>query len=425
MLEQYETAKKYAQRFGQEHVLHFYETLSEAEKAQLLRSIQQTDFETALSLYQKADVIPAPPGEIRPYSAVDKSKLSKAERSHYADLGLIAMAEGKYAAVTMAGGQGTRLEFDGPKGIYDIGLPSHKSLFEIGLDTLKRKSLQIGRTIPWYIMTSRENHTAVEQFFEKNSWFGYPKEDIILFQQGALPLMDFEGKVLMDNPYTIKEGSDGNGSIFRAMRQSGAAEDLKRRGIEWFYVCNVDNVLANLADEVVLGFAIQEGAKCVSKSVIKSHPHEKVGVFCYCNGRPAVVEYSEITKEMAEMTDCSGELVYGDSHISCTLFHTNVLELDGVLHMPYHTARKKVPYLNENGQKTIPSDVNAYKFEAFIFDAFQFIDSFRVFRIRREEEFAPVKNKSGEDSPETARKLYLDYYGEGGPLDAKNKSSNI
>lgn len=413
---QYEEAKKYVEQFGQEHVLQFYEMLGQKERELLLHSIQNTDFETTAALYQKAETPPMPTGKILPAAAADKAKFSAGELSQYTQLGLSIMAEGGYAAVTMAGGQGTRLEFDGPKGIYDIGLPSHKSFFEIQLDTLKRMSQKVGRTIPWYIMTSRDNHSAIESFFQEHSWFGYPREDIVLFQQGALPLIDFNGKVLMENPHCIKEGSDGNGSIFRALRQSGAAADLRRRGIKWFYVCNVDNVLANLADEIVLGYAAAEGAKCVSKSVIKSHPHEKVGVFCYRDGRPAVVEYSEISKEMAEMTDANGELVYGDSHISCTLFHTDVLDLEGVLHMPYHTARKKISYLGEDGKKITPSDVNAYKFEAFIFDAFQFIDSFRVFRIRREEEFAPVKNKSGEDSPETARKLYLNFYGEGGLL---------
>ena len=420
MSNQYEEMKNYAAKYGQEHVLRFYNTLKESERELLLTSIRRTDFEAAVALYQKAEEAPAATGDICPAAAADKAKFTQDELARYSEIGLKIMAEGGYAAITMAGGQGTRLEFDGPKGIYDIGLPSHKSFFEIQLDTLKRMSRKIGKTIPWYIMTSRENNSAIEAFFEDHNWFGYPKEDIRFFQQGALPLVGFDGKVLMENPYTIKEGSDGNGSIFRALLQSGAAADLRKRGIKWFYVCNVDNVLANLADEIILGYAADEKAQCVSKSVIKSHPHEKVGVFCYRNGRPAVVEYSEISREMAEMTDENGELVYGDSHISCTLFHTDVLELDGVLHMPYHTARKKISYLDENGQKVIPAEVNAYKFEAFIFDAFQFVDSFRVFRIRREEEFAPVKNKSGEDSPETARKLYLDYYGEGGALDEEN-----
>ena len=271
-------------------------------------------------------------------------------------------------------------------------------------------SQKAGAIIPWYIMTSIDNHDAILNFFEDNQYFGYPKDAIILFRQSALPMIsDCDGKILLESKGRIKMGSDGNGAIFHSMRDTGVFDDMKARGIKWFCTCNVDNVLVKCADPKFLGFAITKNAQCVSKSLIKNSPAERVGVFCYKDGKPGVVEYSELSKEMAEMVNAKGEFVYGDAHISATIFSIDIAKEEAAMDLPYHTAHKKSAYVDASGELVNPSAPNAYKFEAFIFDAFAIFDRFFVYRIKREDEFAPVKNKEGDDSPQTARELYLNY----------------
>ena len=258
-------------------------------------------------------------------------------------------------------------------------------------------------------MTSKENNKDTINFFENNAYFGYPKEKIKFFIQGELPMMGTDGKILLNEQGLVKEAADGHGGIFEAMVKSNIIQDMKDNKIEWIFIGGVDNVLVKMVDPVLIGLAKEKHVLAAGKSLVKAGPKEKVGVFCKKNGKPSVVEYTEITDEMAERQDENGELVYGESHILCNLFNIDCLEEIGKNKLPYHSAFKKATYRKENGEIVVPTEPNAYKFEAFIFDAFEKLDDMVILRVKREEEFAPVKNASGVDSPETARKLYNDF----------------
>lgn len=259
-------------------------------------------------------------------------------------------------------------------------------------------------------MTSRENNDETVKFFEENNYFEYPKEAVKFFKQGELPMINKEGKILLTEEGLVKEGADGHGGIFEAMFKNKVVEDLKQKNIEWIFIGPIDNPLVQMTDELMLGYSVEEGVLATGKSIVKTNPQEKVGVFCKRDGRPSVVEYTEITKEMAEETDNNGELKFGESHINCNLFNIKAIEKIGNDKLPYHTALKKATYMDEKGNIIKPTEPNCYKFESFIFDAFEKIDRMGILRGTRESEFAPVKNAEGVDSPETARELYKKYY---------------
>lgn len=411
MKEKLEAAKAVLEKHGQEQLLANYEKLSENDKDKLLDDILTIDFNKLEKLYEKRNFKQVySEAEIEPISYVEKDKMSKEEREKYDEIGTKAIKAGKLAAVTMAGGQGTRLGHNGPKGTFDIGLESHKPIFELLCETLKLANEKYGVVIPWYIMTSKENNKDTVDFFEKNNYFGYPKGYIQFFKQGELPMVGEDGKVLLDEKGMIKQAADGHGGIFTSMRKDGVIYDMKARGIEWVFIGGVDNVLVKMVDPTLIGLAESKGILAAGKSVVKAGPHEKVGVFCKRNGRPSVIEYSEISKEMAEETDENGQLKYGESHILCNLFNIKEIEKISEKNLPYHSAHKKATYMNEKGEIVKGIEPNAYKFEAFLFDAFESLDDMVIMRVKREEEFAPVKNAEGVDSPETARKLYQDFW---------------
>lgn len=404
-------AKQMLQKYGQEHLLNSFNSLSKEKQSELLDAILITDFKQMQELYEttkiKADFANV---KLEPISHVTKAELSAEELEKYTSLGENAIKAGKLAVVTMAGGQGTRLGHDGPKGTFDLGLDSHKSIFEILCDTMKEACEKYKVTIPWYLMTSDANNEDTIQFFKDNNYFGYPKEAVSFFIQGKLPMIDTNGKILLDEDGTIKQAADGHGGIFEAMRKNGVLYDMKEKGIEWVYIGGVDNVLAKMVDPVLTGLAISQGTLMAGKSVVKANPHERVGVFCKKDNKPNVIEYTEISDELAESTDERGELLYGESHILCNQFHLSALEKISQNKLPYHVAFKKASYLNENGEVVHPEEPNAYKFEAFLFDAFSTVDAMSILRVKREDEFAPVKNAEGVDSPETARALYKAFY---------------
>ncbi len=406
-----ESIKKTLKKYSQEHLLDEYEKLDEPKKKELLKQIEKIDFELISHLYDntKKDV-EIPEAQISPIEYFDKEKLN-GDYKWYQETGEKAIKNGKLAAVTMAGGQGTRLGHSGPKGTYDIGLDSHKSLFELLCDSLKEAGKKYNVTIPWFIMTSKENNEETIEFFKKNKYFGYElNKNIFFFIQGELPMVDTEGKILIGEDGLIKEAADGHGGIYEALVKSGMTKKMRELGVEWIFIGGVDNCLVKMVDPILMGIAIQKNVTAAGKSVVKANPEEKVGVFCKKNGRPSVVEYTEIPKEMAEATTKNGELIYGESHILCNLFNINAVERMGSKPLPYHTAFKKATYIDKNGNKIVPDGPNAYKFEAFLFDAFGELDDMAILRVKREEEFAPVKNAKGIDSPETARKLYKNFY---------------
>ena len=396
-------------KYGQEHLLNFYNNLDENKKNKLLEQIENIDFELISSLYNKTKKgNKNEDAHIEPIDFIDKYKLN-GDYKYYEEIGEKAIKAGKLAVVTMAGGQGTRLGHNGPKGTYDIGLESHKSLFELLLDYIKEQNAKYNVQIPWFIMTSKENNEATVEFFKKNRYFGYEK-NIYFFVQGQLPMIDTEGKILIGEDYLIKEAADGHGGVYESLVKSGMVEKMKQLGIEWVFIGGVDNCLVKMVDPVLMGIAIDKGVTAAGKSVVKANPHEKVGAFCKKNGKPSVVEYSEITDEMAEATDENGELLYGESHILCNLFNISAIERMGSEPLPYHSAFKKATYIDKDGNKIVPTSPNAFKFEAFLFDAFGEVDDMAILRVKREEEFAPVKNAEGVDSPETARQLYINFH---------------
>lgn len=406
-----EEIKRKLKKYGQEHLLNFYDKLDEKKQDELLEQIERIDFDLINSLYNKTkDGVKQDDADIEPIDFIDKYKLNDMYK-YYEEIGKKAIKDGKLAAVTMAGGQGTRLGHIGPKGTFDIGLDSHKSLFELLCDYLKSESKKYGVDIPWFIMTSRQNNAETIEFFKKNKYFGYEK-NIYFFIQGQLPMLDTEGKILIGEDGLIKEGADGHGGVYESLVKSGMVDKMKELGVEWVFIGGVDNCLVKMVDPVLMGIAIDKNVTAAGKSVVKANPHEKVGAFCKKNGRPSVVEYSEITDEMAEARDENGELLYGESHILCNLFNISAIERMGSQPLPYHSAFKKATYIDKDGNKIVPEKPNAFKFEAFLFDAFGEVDDMAILRVKREEEFAPVKNadSAGVDCPSTARELYNNFY---------------
>ncbi len=410
MEENYIKAKDLLKKYNQEQLLVCYDKLSKENQEKLINQILNIDFEQITDLYEKTKKqITYTNCKVEPLSYVDKYKMSVEDRAKYKQLGEDIIKQGKYAVVTMAGGQGTRLGHNAPKGTFEIGIGIHKSLFEALSDTLKKAMKKYDVKIPWYIMTSVENNSQTIEFFENHNYFGIDKKDVKFFIQGELPMVSEEGKILVDEKGLVKQAADGHGGIFEAMYKEGILQDMENRKIEWIFVAGVDNILAGMVDPLLTGLAISQNCLAAGKSVVKRDPFENVGVFCKKNNRPSVIEYTEITEEMAKQRDQNGELLYGESHILCNLFNIKSLEEISKNKLPYHSAHKKAKYINEEGKLIEPEKPNAYKFEAFIFDAFERLNDMAIMRVKREEEFAPVKNAQGEDSPETAKELYLKF----------------
>lgn len=411
MDEKYLKVEELLKRYGQEQLLSNFEKLDINNKNKLLDEILTINFEQIQKLYANTiKQVSFNEMKLEPIPYVEKDKLTKADKEKYEEIGEKIIKEGKYAVVTMAGGQGTRLGHNGPKGSFDLGLDNHKSLFEILCDTLKQSYEKYGHYIPWYIMTSEENNKETIDFFEKNQYFGYEKDKIKFFTQGELPVLNEEGKILLNKTGLVNKAADGHGGIFVAMRKCGVIYDMKAKGIKWAFIGGVDNVLVKMVDPILVGLAEEAKVLAAGKSVVKAYPEERVGVFCKKNGRPSVIEYTEISKELAEKRDSNGELQYAESHILCNLFNIEAIDEISKDKLPYHCAHKKIPYMNNNGEIVNPDKPNAYKFEAFLFDAFESLEDMVIMRVKREEEFAPVKNAEGVDSPETARKLYEKYH---------------
>ena len=399
---------------NQEHIIKYIELANETQKENLIEQINEIDFEQLKRLYntsKKSNEELNQNCKIEHSSYVDYSKLSDERYKELKEIGEDIIKNGHYAVVTMAGGQGTRLGHNGPKGTFLLNVnPKPKYLFEIIADGLKRTNEKYGIVLNWYIMTSTENNQKTVGFFEEHNYFGYPKENIMFFVQGNLPLLDEEGKLLIDEDFNIKWAADGNGCIYKSMKKDGVIDDMKKKGIKWIFIGSVDNALINMTDPIFVGLTVSENNEIGSKSVAKRNPHEPVGVFCKKNGTPAVIEYSEISKEMAEATDEEGELLFGESNIMAHLYSIDAIEKISEHELPYHSAHKKATYMDLDGKNVVPSEPNAYKYEAFIFDGFSYFDNMSVLRVKREENFAPIKNKDGNDSPETAIALYNEFW---------------
>ena len=398
--------------YNQTHIVNLLKKLDEVKKQELLEQIDKIDFGQIMELYDNTKKeIEIKENKIESIGYLDKAKLTKEQKDEFDKLGEEIIKNGEYAVVTMAGGQGTRLGHNGPKGTFKLDVYGKgKYLFEILVDNLQEANQKYNTIIPWYIMTSIENNKDTVEFLEKHKYFGYPKESVIIFTQSELPLVDVNGKLLISKDLKIKEASDGNGGTYSSLRASGSLANMKERGIKWVFIGGVDNVLLKMADVTLLGMAIKKNVQIASKSVVKANPHEKVGVFCKMNGHPKVIEYAELPEKMAEEVDEDGELKYGESHIMCNLYTIDAIEKASKEILMYHSAFKKNSYIDEDGKEVVPTEPNSYKFESFIFDAFEFFDDIAILRGKREDDFAPVKNKEGVDSPKTAKELYEKYW---------------
>ena len=398
--------------YNQEHVIRLMEKLNESQKKELIEQISKIDFHQIKELYDNTKKeIEIKENKIEPLPYLDKKKLSKEQKEEFDKLGKEVIENGQYAVVTMAGGQGTRLGHSGPKGTFKLDVYGKgKYLFEILAENLKEANQKYGTVIPWYIMTSKQNNDETIEFMEKHNYFGYNKNSVRFFAQSELPLLSTEGKLLIGKDMKIKEASDGNGGTYSSLRASGCLAEMKEKGIKWVFIGGVDNALLKMADITLLGTAIKQNVQIASKSIVKANPHERVGVFGKMNGHPKVIEYSEMPEKMAEELDENGELKYGEAHIMCNLYTIEAIEKISKEPLIYHSAFKKNSYIDENGKEIIPSEPNAFKFESFIFDAFEFFDDIAILRGKREEDFAPVKNRTGEDSPRTAKELYEKFW---------------
>lgn len=394
------------QAANQGHVFDHFDALSAEAKAIFLEQLDVIKVEelsdllkAALADQQSDD---GKDDVITPFSKEVGRTVNKKDSIAAYKVGINAIGRGEVAALVLAGGQGTRLGFSGPKGMYNIGLPSGKTLFQLLAERLKKlKEIASCESLPFYIMTSPINHEETASFFKENNYFGLPEKDVLFFQQGMLPCMTNEGKIILESAGRVAMAPDGNGGIYPSLKNSGMIDDMATRGTKYIHVFSIDNALTKIADPVFIGHCVSKEADCGNKSVWKSRPHEKVGVLAEKAGKPCIVEYSEITTEMAERTDERGRLLFGAGNI-CNHFYTLDFLQEKV--MPnlgnmYHIARKKIPYYDEASKSTVkPEANNGIKLESFIFDIFPLSERMAVLESEREQEFAPVKNAPGSPS---------------------------
>lgn len=396
--EAYDKLKKY----GQLHVLKYYEELSKEEQEALITQIENTDLEV-LSLCQKKEEL-NPRGKITPIQVMQLPEIEQ-KREEYTKCGLEAIKAGKVGAVLLAGGMGTRLGSDAPKGVYNIGLTKDVFIFQRLVENLLDIVHQAGAWIPLYIMTSDKNHDTTTAFFQEKNYFGYNPDYVTFFMQDMAPAADYQGKVYLEAKNKMSTSPNGNGGWFLSMMKWGVVDKIREAGVEWLNVFAVDNVLQRIADPCFVGATISTGSAVGAKVVKKNAPDEKVGAMCLEDGRPSIVEYYEMTEELMNAKDAQGEPAYNFGVILNYLFREKDLEEIVAKKLPLHIVEKKIPYLNEQGELVKPEEPNGYKFEQLVLDMIHELDSCLPYEVVRNYEFAPIKNKTGVDSVESARAL--------------------
>ena len=386
----------------QEQLIDYYDKLKTTDKTTLVEQIKTLNWSLLDILKKKEEK--GKRGRITPLTARTISEINE-NSAHYETLGLKVIKEGKVAAVLLAGGQGSRLGYDGPKGTVNIGVTKALYIFEMLFRNTLAVTEKAGAYVPFYIMTSKINHDETIQFLEDHNYFGYPSEYVKFFTQEMAPCVDFNGQILMEEMNQIAFSPNGNGGWFSSMEKKGILEDIHKRGVEWLNVFAVDNVLQKICDPVFLGAVLDSGCVCGSKVVKKADPKERVGVMCLEDGKPSIIEYYEMTEEMLYEKNAAGEYAYNYGVILNYLFRIDRLEEILKTDMPVHFAEKKIPYVTKEGTHISPEVPNGYKFEEFILDMIHLLDNCLPYEVIRNQEFAPIKNATGVDSIESARIL--------------------
>ncbi|KAJ8960294.1 hypothetical protein NQ318_004020 [Aromia moschata] len=411
---------------NQSHLLQFWDTLTTEDQNSFVKQLNTIDFQKVNDIFNKAEnsltecakkldtyMKPVPPDQFESEKGVSETTLNE-----YRTRGLREISDNRVAVVLLAGGQGTRLGVTYPKGMYPLGLPSGKTLFQIQAERIrsvvrlaKENTGRSGR-ICWYIMTSQATHSATENYLKENKYFGLNEEDVVLFQQGLLPCFTLKGKIILERKDSVALAPDGNGGIYLALKENKIIEDMEKRGIKYVHVHSVDNILVKVADPVFIGYCVSKGADCGAKVVKKAYPTEPVGVVCQVHGHFQVVEYSEVTESTANLRDAEGNLVFDAGSICNHFFATDFLRTVSERHedkLKLHVAKKRIPYVDANGEKVQPSAPNGIKIEKFIFDAFPFSRNFVTWEVPRHTEFSPLKNFEDvkKDCPSTARRDLL------------------
>jgi len=403
-------AKKVLTRLGQEHVLSHWDRLDAAAQAGLLKQVGELDVGTIGRIRAMlgaktpdngapvhSDIVPAPVISLAPSG-----------RSASLAVGELALREGKVGVILVAGGQGTRLGYDGPKGTYALGPVSGATLFEIHARKILALEREYGAKIPFYIMTSQGNDAATRSFFGANAYFGLDASRVNFFVQGTLPAFWPDGRMLMEGPGRLFAAPDGHGGILTALQRTGMIADMERRGLATLFYFQVDNPLVEIADPVFVGAHLQHGAAMSLKVCAKRDASEGLGVVVVRSGRQTVVEYTELTEEQKKARKADGELVFKFGSVAIHIFSLDFLKKEAAAGLPLHQAHKKVPYCDATGKTHKPDKPNAYKFETFIFDALPDAGTGLILEFAREDEFAPVKNAEGDDSPATARAAMME-----------------
>lgn len=377
--------------YAQEQLLRFYNQLSKSQKSSLEKEIEKTNFEQINNLYinsNKDDSIDLK--EITPIKYYIKKELNKKETEECLKLAIGILKKNKLCVLTMAGGQGSRLGVNGPKGTFKLNIDGTlKSLFEINCEKLIEANKQYNIEILWLIMTSKENNFQTQEFFKSNNYFGYPKNRIIFFTQNEIPVLDLDGKILLEEKYKIKKAANGNGDVFKALSKNNIINILENENIEYISFMGIDNVLANPIDLIFLGMMECKKYEVASKSIFKENALEKSAVFCNRNDKPYILCYNNISKELSEAQAEDGKYLYRDCNVLAHLMTLKAAKKVVEKDLPYHRVFRKTNALNQKGESII---LDSFKFEKFIFDAFSYFNDMLVLRVEKDE-FIPIKNK--------------------------------
>ncbi len=410
MEDKLKTVKSILKKYDQEHLLNFYGELTDSQKTFLLNQILNIDFKEILQLYEESKVeIYRSTEEIEPLKYVDKQALPSYKAKQYCNTGIKAIKSGNIGVITLAGGQGSRLGFNGPKGSFTLDTSPKKSLFEIVCDYIRLASLKYNVSIPWYIMTSTNNYFDTIDFFEHNNYFGYDRNNITFFTQDNLPIIDVNGKLVLSEIYKINVASNGNGNLFSSLKKANLIKSMEQRNIQWLFVGGVDNVLLDPLDPIFIGYTIESKCEIGSKTLFKSNPSDVSWIFARRDNKPAIVDCENFTEELSRITDEKGNYLYRETNMLAHLFSLNSIKKMSTIKLSYHRAFRKNAFVNYEGMKQIPEGPNVYKFEQFVFNAFSYFDNIALLRVNKEEEFAPIKDFNGPYNPEIATLKYEKY----------------